>query len=116
MEGKIPPEGLNADGTLKSGSPFGLETPGPKLEDLSQTPKVLTMDESDRLRADRNFSHRSPNENQISRYNFLEASCRRLSIEIIENCPPSKERSQALGSVQQACMWAKDAIKIYEDT
>ncbi len=49
-------------------------------------------------------------QDQAYRYNKLSAMTKTLILGIIENAPPSPERSNALNALQEAKFWASAAI------
>jgi hypothetical protein len=70
--------------------------------------KRLTLDEADQLRATRAFQE--PKE-PLPEW-FIEALNNHaffFSKFLIEKCPEGKERSQALGQIQAAALWAREA-------
>jgi len=56
------------------------------------------------------FTYHPPKEGQAERYARIRSECLQLAMVIGEECPPSNERSSALASLEQACMWANAAI------
>lgn len=53
--------------------------------------------------------------NQAERYPLIRARFKELAFLLLEQCPPSRELSVALTSLQDANMWANAAIAIHED-
>ena len=101
-------EHQNQDGTLKP--PTSQQSTDLPVEALTQPQEIkrLTLDEADAYRANKAFNEpREPlpewflialNNNALSFSNF-----------IIKHCPEGKERSQALGQVHAALLWAQEA-------
>jgi hypothetical protein len=113
-------QGQNTDGTLQP--PKAHETTDVSVKDLAEQQgkpvqqtqgiKMLTMDEADSLRAERAFLlSYDPSDSDLKTMYCLKKVAHELSRMIINKCPASKERSQALGNVQQVVMWAHEALK-----
>lgn len=56
------------------------------------------------------FVYHAPKEGQQERYIKLRDTARELAKMILENCPPTRERSLALTNLEQSNMWANAAI------
>lgn len=96
------------DGTLKP--PSSQEQTDLPVEGLTQpAPMVrLTLDQADTLRAERAYT----GEPQSLPQWFLSALDNQgfqFSMWIINNCPEGKQRSQALGQIEAAVIWAQRA-------
>jgi hypothetical protein len=66
--------------------------------------------EEDRARAKKDFSYHAPKEDQIPRYNDIREMAHAFALSLLQNCPPSRERSLALTNLEQAVMWANASI------
>jgi len=60
------------------------------------------------------FQHHPPHGDQAERYGEVRRECFDLACRLETLCPPSRERSLALTSLQQTMMWANAAIAITE--
>lgn len=67
-----------------------------------------------RATLDRIFTHHPPFGSQQQRYIALREAGLALASLIESSCPPSRETSLAITSVQQAVQWANSAIAINE--
>lgn len=74
----------------------------------------LTKTEKDLAELDNIFTYHAPHGTQTMRYEHLRTMAKMFSRSILNNCPPSRERSLALTSVQQTVMWANAGIAINE--
>lgn len=61
-------------------------------------------------RIDRDFVYHAPKGNQGERYGILRATTGVLAHEFVRHCPPSRELSLALTSLEEAVFWANAAI------
>jgi hypothetical protein len=59
---------------------------------------------------DRTFVYHAPHGDQPERYVALRDTARNFAKMIIEQCPPSRERSVALTKLEEAVMWANASI------
>ena len=57
------------------------------------------------------FYHK-PTEAAVVAHNEVNASCELSLRTILENCPPSADRTHAVNHVRQARMWANSAIAL----
>lgn len=71
-------------------------------------PNYMTEKDVERIAND--FTYHPPKEDQIPRYNTLREIARAFAAEILENCPPSRERSLAITKLEEATMWANASI------
>jgi len=104
--------GQNPDGTLEP--PTAHETTDITLKDMSKQEgamRILTMDESDALRATRAFTNHPQTHENLLIFTELHNHALDFTDLIIKSCPAGKERSQALGSLQQCVQWAKASIE-----
>jgi hypothetical protein len=116
MDDGIIGEHQNQDGTLKP--PEIREVTDIPLEGLGNQASMpirrMTLDEADEFRAERCFKYHAPKPDQIPRYTLIRDYGKQFAKLLIEKCPAGKERSQALGNIQQTVMWANAAIAIGE--
>lgn len=56
------------------------------------------------------FTYHPPKGDQPHRYNYLRQQAYTLAIDILRNCPESRERSLALTKLEEAIMWANASI------
>lgn len=106
------------DGTLKP--PTSIESTDLPVEGLSKMPNIspdltecipiqrLTLDQADLLRANRAFNEGRPELPAWFKMGLNNIAFQ-FSEYIIKNCPEGKERSQALGQVHAAKLWAVEA-------
>ena len=57
-----------------------------------------------------NFSHHTPSDNQVDRYEYLRETAKKLAYAITERCQDSREKSLALTNLEQAVFWANASI------
>lgn len=69
---------------------------------------------SKQFNLDRIFTHHPPFGTQLGRYEMIRAAAREFATLLEQFCPPSRELSSALTSLQQSAMWANAAIAINE--
>ena len=70
----------------------------------------------DKMQADLNnrFTYHTPHLDQPDRYEYLRNLGKDLAEEMCKSCPPSRELSLALTSLQQSVYWANTAIACNE--
>lgn len=68
------------------------------------------ISEEERAYLERSFVYHAPKEGQPVRYQALRQEAYLLAERILASCPPSRERSLALGRLEEAIMWANAAI------
>lgn len=56
------------------------------------------------------FTYHAPKTDQPERYEVLRKAGLDLAAQILNLCPPSRERSLAITNLEQAVMWANAAI------
>lgn len=82
------------------------------VNDVPKDRRVLrniTQEDVDRL--NNTYTYHAPvNEGQVGKYQQLRTYGKFLATEIMEQCPPSREKSLALTKVEEAVMWANAAI------
>lgn len=66
--------------------------------------------DSDLVKLDNWFSYHAPTPDQVKRYAEINAASKALARIIIENCPPSADRTAALRKVRDARMTANASI------
>lgn len=71
-------------------------------------PYPMSQDERDEVQT--RFTHHAPKAGQPERYSYLRMTARHLAMDIMENVPPSRERSLALTNLEEALMWANAGI------
>jgi len=57
-----------------------------------------------------NFKYHSPKEGQNEKYETIRAKGKVLAAIVLNNCPPSRERSTAMTKIEEAVMWANASI------
>ena len=68
----------------------------------------ITDEEKARLKKD--FTYHPPRTDQIPRYEEILDYARTFAATILKDCPPSRERSLALTSLEEAVFWANASI------
>lgn len=68
------------------------------------------MTEAEKKELDKNFTYHAPFGNQPERYNDLRTHSKVLAVQILNQCPPSRERALALTNLEQAMFWANASI------
>ena len=68
----------------------------------------LTSDEIARVAKD--FTYHSPKEDQFPRYHEIRETAAAVAAGLMQNCPPSRERSLALTALEECVMWANASI------
>ena len=66
--------------------------------------------EQDEKRMNNNFSYHAPKEGQQEKYTQIREDAKGLSAVLVNLCPPSRELSLALTSLEETVMWANAAI------
>jgi hypothetical protein len=64
----------------------------------------------DEKRLNNNFSYHSPISDQAARYGDIRTAAKRFAEVILQNCPPSRERSLAMTDLETAVMWSNGSI------
>lgn len=78
-------------------------------EEEKKEPKYPVTPE-DEARLDRDYQYHAPKPDQIPRYTELRAHAKWFARQVLQNCPPSRERSLALTDIEAAVMHANAAI------
>ena len=73
------------------------------------TPKY-EVNEEQLKRLERIFTYHAPKEDQPQRYHKIRSLAHYLAIDILENCPDSRERSLAITKIEEAVFWANASI------
>ena len=68
----------------------------------------MNGEEIARLRKD--FSYHAPKGDQPTRYLQIRDTAGALATGLMQNCPPSRERSLALTALEECVMWANASI------
>jgi hypothetical protein len=93
-----------AKGPRRRSSP---EAPVAMLPDAS---KPATGEDILRERIERAFTYHAPKGDQAQRYEKLRFKAKELALLMTELCPDSRERSFAIGKIEEAVFWANAAI------
>lgn len=102
-------QGQEENGLLKP--PTSVESTDLPAEGLAQM-KILTMDEADMLRATRAFiNNHEFTDIEIDTICCVKKVCFELTELIVKSCPASRQRSQALGNIEQVLMWVEGSLK-----
>jgi hypothetical protein len=64
----------------------------------------------DLARIENNFTHHPPKGDQNERYEHIREECQQLAACLLLLCPPSRERSLAMGHLEETMMWANASI------
>ena len=71
---------------------------------------MYPISDNDKMLIDRNFSYHPPKEGQAERYTFLRDVAKKFAMDILADCPPSRERSLALTKLEECVTWANASI------
>lgn len=71
---------------------------------------MYELKDNDIKQLDINFTYHAPKGDQQDRYISLRGEAYHLAKNILQYCPPSRERSLALTNLEQAIFWANAAI------
>lgn len=66
--------------------------------------------EADARKLANNFTYHAPKPDQLPRYENIRERAKALAEFLCRNCPPSRELSLALTSIEEAVMWANASI------
>lgn len=61
-------------------------------------------------RVQKDFSYHPPKEDQGVRYIEIRETAAAVALGLMQNCPPSRERSLALTALEECVMWANASI------
>ncbi len=75
-----------------------------------QPPPPIALSPEDLAYLETTFRYHPPKGDQPQRYETLRAAARAFAIQILLNCPQSRERSLALTNLEQGVMWANAAV------
>ena len=81
-----------------------------KQEQVAEAMNHATLTEQDIAYLQKAFQYHPPKGDQAERYQRIRAMARAFAIEILSNCPQSRERSLALTKLEEASMWANSSI------
>lgn len=56
------------------------------------------------------FRYHPPRGAQPQQYEFIRSQARDLALQLVRNCPPSRERSTALTRLEEMVFWANASI------
>lgn len=76
--------------------------------------KRMTLTEADLMRARRTYSPLVQTDEMLSKRKMFNEIALEVAKVIIEVCPEGKERSQALGSLNQVVLWCQASIDMKE--
>src|SRR3970282_860918 len=79
-----------------------------KTKGGAMTHPYITEEDSKRIEKD--CTSHPPKPDQVPRYNLIRDRARTFAFRIVENCPPSRERSLALTHLEEAVMRSNAAI------
>ena len=82
---------------------------------MSFVPPHYTPTTADVEKVEQAFTYHPMHGDQAERYPMIRAKAKELAYLLMEQCPPSRELSVALTSLQDTVMWANAAIAIHED-
>jgi len=72
------------------------------------------LTDQDLAMLDNSYAYHGPKDDQAPRYEDIRNTAKQLAVNILVNCPHSRERSVALTNLEQAVMWANKAIACNE--
>lgn len=59
---------------------------------------------------EKNFTYHKPKDGQVEKYTELRENAKNLAYLIVENCPDTAERTNALQKLEETVMWANASI------
>lgn len=62
------------------------------------------------------FKYHAPNPEQVTRYLLVRVNAKLFAARVLDECPPSAERTLALRKIQEAVMWANSAIALMPES
>ncbi len=68
------------------------------------------MDKPTREEISTRFRHHPPKGNQIERYERIREQARVMALDLVDDCPASRELSLALTKLEECVMWANASI------
>lgn len=71
---------------------------------------LYPITEDDEIRIERNFKYHKPADGQSEKYEEIRKDSKQLAYKLTNLCPPSRELSLALTSLENAVMWANASI------
>jgi hypothetical protein len=66
--------------------------------------------DEDLARVGKDFSYHPPKDDQPARYVEIRDTAAAVALGLMQNCPPSRERSLALTALEECVMWANASI------
>jgi len=72
--------------------------------------KMYPVDGAERERIEKVFTYHAPKADQPARYVHLREKAKSMAVDILQICPPSRERSLALTKLEEAIMHANASI------
>lgn len=82
----------------------------PEGTPIELTKPYAAPNDRDALDLETRFTYHSPDRGQALRYELLRSLAGEFAVNVVNNCPPSRERSLALTKIEEAVMWANAAI------
>lgn len=70
----------------------------------------MSMDDVTRTDLANRFTYHPPKGGQADRYQLLRNEAHTLAKNIVDDCPPSRERALALTKLEECVFWANAAI------
>lgn len=68
------------------------------------------LKDEDLSRVQKDFSYHPPKGDQPERYINIRETASAVALGLMQNCPPSRERSLALTALEECVMWANASI------
>jgi hypothetical protein len=68
------------------------------------------LSDSDAAEICKRFTYQPPKQDQPERHERIRSNARTVALEIMQACPPSRERALALTAIEESVMWANAAI------
>jgi len=56
------------------------------------------------------FTHHQPNQSKAMKHAIVRDRCKKLAEALVDVCPDTRERSIALGKIEEAMFWGNAAI------
>ena len=79
-----------------------------EFDKLKKEFPYLTVEDQERMKKD--FTYHPPKPDQVPRYKEIRETFAAVALGLMQNCPPSRERSLALTALEEAVMWANASI------
>jgi hypothetical protein len=68
------------------------------------------LKDEEMIRVQKDFTYHPPKPDQVPRYTEIRETFAAVALGLMQNCPPSRERSLALTALEEAVMWANASI------